>query len=152
MDLLLQRPRWRSGALACAFWGGKPQQLTSGGGNDARPGYEGRFLYFQRDGDAWRRPLDQDITDPSRDELVLRGCGDKWAVGRRNLYAILRHERRIVAVDLETKAVRELLRFPDDWDNPGGGPQVSVGPDEQFLAFGMFEYGKSDLILVENLE
>jgi hypothetical protein len=64
----------------------------------------------------------------------------------------LGNERRIVAVDLETRRAQELAPFREDWASPGFGLMLTVDPDERFLVVCMSEQAESDLILVEGLE
>lgn len=136
----------RSGSLQ--IWkipasGGKPIQLTRKGGEVAYESADGKSIYYTLGFDLWEAPV-----DGGEEVRVLNSIYRlNFAPGKQGVYFL---DGNQLAVDLKlldprTHRIQSIAAVPGPMDE-----EITISPDEQWMAYAKVEYDGSELMLIEN--
>lgn len=139
-----KRQIWR-----IAAGGGKPVQLTQGGGIAAFESTDQRFVYYTKgptdfEAGLWRIPVEGGEEIQVLESVWMRG----FTVASEGIYYV-------VPSDPAGHSAIQFLSFANnqpqrifEFENPGGG--IALSPDGRRLLYAKFDQGSDDLMLVEN--
>ena len=136
--------------------GGEPVQLTRGGGYEAFPSPDGKFIYFTKTNRTggqgiWRIPADggADV------QVSTSGVTSLWAVAGGNIYWCERPQAgkpgHISVFNPATQQSGKLvITLSAEVIISSGSTSLTVSPDEKTILFIRTDRQDSDLMLVEN--
>ena len=125
--------------------GGNPIQVVATGGQWPAESWEGRFLYYGRNGTIWKRDLQDGIetrvTDASPVGSDNRLCGKDICMVDRSSGHFVRYD---------TTAKTKHLATVDLGSAANGDFGIDVSPDGRWLVYSRADSIQSDIMLVEN--
>jgi hypothetical protein len=137
--------------------GGRPIQVTHGGGYEPSPGLDGKTLYFVRGGgpDDGFRPgklMRMPVSGGGEEAVLDRVWFAKWSVTADGI-TFLVHEPGYEAIDhydYSTLSVRRLGRVPFRVVHYPEIGHLNVSEDGRYAVTSVIERADSNLSLVEN--
>jgi Tol biopolymer transport system component len=131
--------------------GGEPVPVTKNGGREAFESADGRWIYYhkgERVPQIWKVSVDGGEETLVLDQVQL----GHWAVAQTGIYFMKPPPVARPALELyrfESGEVSQVVALEKD-ARPGGGPTLTVSPDERWLLRVQEDRSGSDIMLVEN--
>jgi Tol biopolymer transport system component len=139
--------------------GGRPVQVTHGGGSRAEESPDGKFLYYTRRagppgpggrGSLWRLPVGGGEEIEVAPSLAPQGGYEITERGVYYLLAAAEGGRAVHFYDFAARSSRLVATLPADKTPFRGAGGFSVSPDGRYLLYTQVDQRGSDLVLVEN--
>ncbi|MBV8141010.1 MAG: PD40 domain-containing protein [Verrucomicrobia bacterium] len=123
--------------------GGKPIQLTRKGGMVAYESADGKSIYYALGFDLWEVPV-----NGGEEVKVLNSIyGWNFAPGKQGVYFLDGNQFAVdlKLLDVRTRRIQTIAGIPGPVEE-----EMTISPDEQWMAYAKVEYGGSELMLIEN--
>jgi eukaryotic-like serine/threonine-protein kinase len=130
--------------------GGAAVQVTSRGGREAFESYDGKYVYYAKQGDVrgiWRIPSNGGEETRILDQVQQ----SKWALGRDGIFYVdfSSDPRRILYYDFSRRRINPITELQKGM-RFNANPSLAVSADGRSILYATFMRLESDIFLAEN--